>query len=55
LHLEARHVQALGVRIACPRRRSVVRRSHVPPGSPAAPQPTGVVIFGYPFGEVPVA
>ena len=44
LDLEARHVQALGIRVACLRRRPVVRRSHASPGSPGAPQSNDAVI-----------
>jgi hypothetical protein len=56
LNLEARHVQALGICVACPRRCPVVRRGHGPPGSPAGPQSAGVrraVIYLYSFLEVP--
>jgi hypothetical protein len=37
-------VQALGIRVACIRRRPVVRRSHASPGSPGAPQSNDAVI-----------
>ena len=56
LNLEARHVQALGICVACPRRRPVVRRCHAPPGSPGAPQSAGVrrtLIYGHSFLGVP--
>ena len=50
LNLEARHVQALRICVACSRRRPVLRRSHAPPGSSGAPQAADVrrtVIEGY--------
>ena len=56
LNLEARHVQARRIRVASTRRRPVLQRNHVPPGSPGAPQSNGVrraVIEGFSFLEVP--
>jgi hypothetical protein len=38
LNLEARDVQARSIRAASTRRRPVLRRNHVPPGSPGTPQ-----------------
>ena len=58
LNLEARHVQARRIRVASTRRRPVLRRNHVPAGSPGAPQSDGVrraVIEGFSFLEVPGA
>ena len=47
LNLETRPVQALVIRVACLRRRPVVRRNHALPGSPGAPQSNDAVIEGF--------